>query len=126
MWAALANEGFVNELDFLDFDHATLKQSFKNTCSINPAVPIPAKSVTHLLLASTAFNYYTDTGRDITPQNMHYNNVIRGFKLEWDAITTMSEKDADTKLPVLSKNRPPLKWCESMKHFLIPFDLHHL
>ena len=116
--AALADEGFVTELDFLDFDHDTLKQSFKNTRSLNPPVPIPAKSVSRLLLASTAFNYYTDTGRDVTSQNMHYNNVLRGFKLEWDAITTMSEKDTDAKLPVLSKNSPPLKWCESMKHYL--------
>ena len=64
--AALANEGFVTELDFLDFDHDTLRQSFKNTHSLNPPVPIPAKSVSRLLLASTAFNYYTDTGRDVT------------------------------------------------------------
>ena len=115
---ALANEGFITELDFLDFDHDALKQSFKNTRALNPPVPIPAKSVTRLLIASTAFSYYTDTGRDITPQNMHYNSVLRGFKIEWDAITAMSEKDADIKLPILSKNCPPLKWCESMKHFL--------
>ena len=88
--AALANEGFVNELDFLDFDHATLKQSFKNTRSINPAVPIPAKSVTRLLIASTAFDYYTDTGRAITPQNMHYNTVLRGFIVSLTAETETS------------------------------------
>ena len=40
--AALATEGFITELDFLDFDHDALKQSFKNTRSHVPAVPIPA------------------------------------------------------------------------------------
>ena len=115
---ALALEGFVNELDFLDFDHDALKQSFKNTRSHVPAEPIPAKSTSRLLVASTAYHYYTDTARDITPANMHYNTVLRAFKLEWDALTSMSAKANDLKLPVLSKNCPPLKWCESMKHYL--------
>ena len=116
--AALAIEGFTTELDFLDFDHDALKQSFKNTRSHVPAVPIPAKSTMRLLVASTAYHYYTDTARDVTTVNMHYNNVLRAFKLEWDAITSMSNKANDLKLPVLSKNCPPLKWCESMKHYL--------
>ena len=116
--AALALEGFVTELDFLDFDHDALKQSFKNARSHVPAEPIPAKSTSRLLVASTAYRYYTDTARDVTTANMHYNNVLRAFKLEWDAITSMSAKANDLKLPVLSKNCPPLKWCESMKHYL--------
>ena len=116
--AALAIEGLTTELDFLDFDHDALKQSFKNTRSHVPAVPIPAKSTMIFLVASTAYHYYTDTARDITTVNMHYNNVLRAFKLEWDAITSMSNKANELKLPVLSKNCPPLKWCESMKHYL--------
>ena len=115
---ALALEGFVTELDFLDFDHDALKQSFKNTRSHVQAEPIPAKSTSRLLVTSTAYHYYTDTARDVTPANMHYNNVLRAFKLEWDALTSMSAKANDLKLPVLSKNCPPLKWCESMKHYL--------
>ena len=116
--AALALEGFVTELDFLDFDHDALQQSFKNTRAHAPAEPIPAKSTSRLLVASIAYSYYIDTARDVTTANMHYNNVLRAFKLEWNAITTMSEKANDLKLPVLSKNCPPLKWCESMTHYL--------
>ena len=36
--AALSLEGLVTELDFLDFDHDDLQQSFKNTRSHDPAV----------------------------------------------------------------------------------------
>lgn len=82
-----------------------------------PAQLVSARSMTRLIIASIAYNYYVDTEREVTPENMHFNNVLRDFHTEWEAIEELSEQDAP-KLPSLSKNNPPLKWCESFKHFL--------
>ena len=81
------------------------------------SVPIPARSTTRLLVASVAYHYYVDTGREVTHAKMHYTNVLHEFNVEWEAMQTMSEQDKPT-LPLLSKTNPPLKWCESFKNFL--------
>ena len=81
------------------------------------SVPIPAKCITRLLIASVAYHYYRDTGRAITPVNMHFSNVLRDFHVEWKAMLSMSEQESPS-LPMLSKNNPPLKWCESFKNFV--------
>lgn len=80
-------------------------------------VPIPARSTSRLLIASVAYHYYRDTGRTITPVNMHFTNVLRDFNIEWQALETMADNEAPS-LPLLSKNNPPLKWCESFKQYL--------
>lgn len=82
-----------------------------------PSVPIPARSITRLLIASVAYHYYVDTGRAVTNTNMHFTNVLRDFHVEWKAMESMSTQESPT-LPILSKNNPPLKWCESFKNFL--------
>ena len=82
-----------------------------------PPVLIPARSASRLFIASIAYHYYIDTARDVTPQNMHYNNVLKDFYIEWQALEQMEKQDAP-KLPTLSKTNTPLKWCESFKHYL--------
>ena len=69
-------------------------------------------------MASKAWHYYTDTGRDINPDNMNFTNVLRKFSTQFDAIAELSDQENDLKLPLLSKNNPPIKWCESFKHYL--------
>ena len=81
------------------------------------SVPIPAKCITRLLIASVAYNYYKHTGREITNTSMHFTNVLREFHVEWNAMLSMAEQEAPS-LPMLTKNNPPLKWCESFKNFL--------
>ena len=46
---------------------------------------------------------------------MHFQNTMRDFKTEWDAIATLS-KQVSPKVPVLSKTNPPLRWSESFKN----------
>ena len=82
------------------------------------AVPIPAKSTSRLLVASIAYHYYCDTNRTVTAANMHFNNVLRDFYIEWKAILQMAKQETTTKLPTLSKMNPPLKWCESFRNYL--------
>ncbi len=115
---ALASEGLQNVSDFDGFDEDTLKEAFKNTRSLDPPIPIPAKSSSRLLIASKAYEYYTTIDRAPTPSNMHYSNVLKKFYIEWKAILEAADRDLELKLPVLSKNNPPLRWCDSMKHYL--------
>ena len=115
---ALADEGLTNVSDFDGFDEDTLKEAFKNTRSLDPPVPIPAKSSTRLIIASKAFEYYTQINREPDATNMHYTKVLKKFYIEWKAICEAADHDIELKLPVLSKNNPPLKWCDSMKHYL--------
>lgn len=112
---ALQGEGLVDVADFEGFDEDTLKQAFKNVRYLNPPVSVPAKCTSRLLIASMAHQYYRETARAITPVNMHFTNVLKSFHLEWKAIQKLAAKDVELKLPVLSKNCPPMKWCESMK-----------
>ena len=116
---ALAAEGLATVEDFEQgFDEETLKEAFKNTRSLDPPVPIPAKSSARLLIASKAHQYYLTISRVPNAENMHYTRCLKKFYIEWKAIQEAADKEVDLKLPVLSKNNPPLKWCDSMKHYL--------
>ena len=90
----------------------------ENTRALDPPVPIPAKSSIRLSIASKAYEYYSTIARTPTPPNMHYTNVLKKFYIEWKAICEAADRDFELKLPILSKNNPPLKWCDSMKHYL--------
>ena len=79
------------------------------------ATPIPAKCTSRLLIASCVWNYYTETGRVTTQNNMHFTSTLRGFNTEWEAIQTMANQDAP-QVPTLTKTNPPLRWCESFKN----------
>ena len=79
------------------------------------ATPIPARCSSRLLVATIAWNYYHDTNRAITQNNMHFQNTLRNFKTEWDAIVTLSKQDPP-KVSLLSKTNPPLRWSESFKN----------
>ena len=78
-------------------------------------IPVPAKSASRIIVASIAWNYYDETDRISTQNNMHFQSTLRNFKTEWDAIMTLS-KQASPKIPVLSKTNPPLRWAESFKN----------
>ena len=115
---ALSNEGLDTVDDFVDFKEEELKAAFKNMRSLTPPVLLPAKSTSRLLVASIAHSYYLTTKRAINHTNMHYRDVLREFFIEWKAIEDLNSKDNELKMPIISKNCPPIKWCESMKHYL--------
>ena len=57
---------------------------------------------------------------------MHYSNVLKDFYIIWQALEKMSKQNTP-KLPTLSKNNTPLKWCESFKHYLYStFGVRHI
>ena len=47
-----------------------------------PPVAIPIKYTQRLEVASTVWNYYTDTSCVVTNKNIHYKNVLENFHRE--------------------------------------------
>ena len=143
--AALAAQGLATPSDFSEFGKEELDSALKNMrtaipgvaaipaavdvngVEIAPAVPaepaippvvMPAKSTHRLEVASIAWHYYTDTGRTVTSINMHYNNVLKDFYIEWKAIESMAE-ETKADVPLIDKNNPPLKWIDTFEDFLM-------
>ena len=79
---ALWDEGIDSLDDFQDFKKEELIVAFKNVRSQTPPVPIPARSTTRILIASVAWNYYHNTGREVTAANMNFTNVLYEFNIE--------------------------------------------
>ena len=46
------------------------------------ATPISVKCTSRLLVASIAYNYYQDTGRETNSNMMHYQSPLRDFNTE--------------------------------------------
>ena len=142
---ALDDEGLASVDDFADFGKDELDQALKNMRTAIPGIPaipatlndagaevtaavpavppvlpviLPARCSHRLLVAAIAWHYYTDTGRAVTPQNMHYNNVLKDFYVEWKAIVAMSENDAPS-VPCITKNNPPLRWTDTFKDYCL-------
>ena len=120
----LAGEGLTSVDDFADFQADELKIAVKNLRNAipgPPAVPpclISAKCCLRLKVASHAYHYYQDIGREHTPANMNYRSVLKGFNIEREAIEKLIE-EAKPEVPVLSRNVPPLKWLESFRDCLL-------
>ena len=142
-WLSLQNnisdrlllEGLINVDNYDDFKEDQLKKSVKNIhidITVIPAVsdygsaaditavsPIPpvlvsAKCDLRLKVLSIANHYYVSIGRTVTPSNINYTNVLKGFNVEYKALITIF-KDINTNVPLLSKNQTLLKWIESLK-----------
>ena len=54
-------------------------------------VLIPARSASRLNVASITYHYYTNTSCEVTPQNMHYVNVLKDFHIECKALEQMEK-----------------------------------
>ena len=101
--ARLASEGLVNVDDFDDFKDTQLAQAFKNMRTSIPGIPgipevrnaegvvtveavapipaippvlVSAKCALRLKVASHAYHYFIDIGREPTPVNMNYSRVL--------------------------------------------------
>ena len=128
----LAIEGLDVVEMLADFKEEELKMAVKNMRepipgdpnAQPPVAPIPAVHLSalcfqRLKIASNAFHYYEDIGRDITARNMNYTNVLKGFHTEWEAIQKLLDEDKPS-IPLLNpkKGMTPLRWLESFKDCL--------
>ena len=114
---SLAAEGLVTEADFIDFKIDKLQTTFKICgpsfmAQLNAAddkivyavpaiksipgvqaIPVPARSASRIIAALIVWNYYHDTSRASTTNNMHFQSTLCNFKTEWDTIIILSKQD---------------------------------
>ena len=75
-------------------------------------VNISTISVRRLIVAVNAVKFYEDVGRLMTPQSMHYGNLLSDFKAKWDAYDDLRNQ-YDPKVPKVNdkeKDRKTIRW----------------
>ncbi len=125
----LTKEGITNFESLTDFDKkslerlpATIKESIdaiaadpQNNIAAENAVPgatLSSISVRRLIVAMNAAEYYTSIGRVMTVPTMHYNNVLKSFKTEWETYQDLRDQDAP-EVPLINdkdSDRKVIKW----------------
>ena len=125
----LTHEGITDFNSFLDFDRDSI-EALPKACSrsidammadvannvvAEPAVPganINSLAVRRLVVAMLATKYYDSIGRAPTEVTMHYNNVLKGFKEDYDAYALLKKQDSP-EAPVVNdkdKEKRVIKW----------------
>ncbi len=123
-------EGITNFESLLDFDDKSI-ESLSTICKetipeitedigngiaaeaeVNGA-NISSISIRRLIVAVQAAKYYSSIGRTMTNANMHYNNVLKGFKVEWDAYSALDEQEEPTIPKILDRDndRKIIRWA---------------
>ena len=126
----LLHEGITDIDSLIDFDKDSI-ESLPRACSraiaaveadadndIEAEAAVPAgnlstASVHRLIVAANAARYYRDIGRTRTVAIMHYNNILAGFKLDFDAYCTLKKQDAPD-VPLVydkDKDKKVIKWA---------------
>ena len=125
----ITHEGITNYESLLDFDTKSIER-LPATCkgTINAIVAddgagitaepeiaganLSSISVRRLIVAVKAAEYYTSIGRTMTAQNMHYNQVLKDFKIEWDTYQNLRDQD-EPDVPLVNdkdSDRKVIKW----------------
>ena len=127
----LTIEGITSVDDLAEFEDDEFKQLVKNLRS-PPEVPDPnnpgqlmrqapfvlnAKSLKRLKVAANAVRYYNAIDRATTTANMHYENVLTKFDLQWKSILE-KKKATVPAVPKVTKTLRVTKWSESFINFL--------
>ena len=125
----ITHEGITDFRSFLDFDKESIEALPKacakdieaitadptNSVVAEPAVNganINSIAVRRLWIAMYAAKYYESIGRIQDENNMHYTNVLKGFKEDHDAYATLKKQD-DPEVPLVNdkdKEKKVIKW----------------
>ena len=125
----LTKEGITNFESLTDFDKKSLERlpattakpidaiivDVPNNINAEPAVPganLSSISVRRLIVAMYAAEYYTSIDRTMTVPSMHYNNVLKSFKIEWETYQDLRGQDSP-EVPLISdkdNDRKVIKW----------------
>ena len=82
-----------------------------------PSYVIGAKSLKRLKIAAAAVRYYETVGRECTAENMHYQNVLKNFGEQWEAIMQKEGED-ELEVPKITRSLLIVRWTESFEDFL--------
>jgi hypothetical protein len=122
-------EGVTDFASLLDFDRDSIEALSKACSKTIPAVTedaangiaaenevpganISSISIRRLVVAMHAAKYYASIGRSITAVNMHYGNVLTGFKTDYEAYSLLKKQD-EPDAPVVNdkdKEKKIIKW----------------
>jgi hypothetical protein len=122
-------EGITDFRSFLDFDRESIESLAKscskdivaieadeaNNVEAEPAVAganLSSISVRRLVIAMHAMKYYDAIGRVPTDANMHYGNVLSGFKSDYEAYVLLKKQD-EPEVPLIQdkdKEKKVIKW----------------
>ncbi len=132
MRVQLVVEGVATVDNLMEFDDDTLKQLFENLKKPGGTIPAPgargvviatpvfvlgAKSQQHLKTAMHAARCHEMVGCDLTPGNMHWDQVLKNFQESHKALS--DRKDEETpKVPMITKALPIMRWTEVMRDHL--------
>ena len=125
----LTKEGITNFESLTDFDKKSLERlpatiskaidaiaaDGPNNINAEAAVPganLSSISVRRLIVAMNAAEYYTSIDRTMTVPSMHYNNVLKSFKIEWETYQDLRDQDPP-EVPLISdkeNDRKVIKW----------------
>lgn len=122
-------EGITNFNALLDFDTKSIQglpaiciktipaivaDATNNIVAENevPGANITSISVRQLIVAVEASKYYQSIDRTMDTDNMHYNNVLSNFKIDWDAYVSLKSQDAPDVPAINDKDgdRKVIKW----------------
>ena len=126
----ITHEGITSLDSLTDFDSNVIKMLPKvykdnidaivaddaNDISAENAVNganISSISVQRLIVAAKAACYYQVIWRTPTTSNMHYTNVLKEFKLEWEAYEAVKD-EGDPKIPKVNDrdgDRKVIRWA---------------
>ena len=98
----ITHEGVTDFASLVDFDRESIEALSKACSKTIPAITADANngildevevpsanissiSVCRLVVAMRSAKYYTSIGRTMNVANMHYNNVLLGFKTNYEA-----------------------------------------
>ena len=125
----LTYEGITNFRSLIDFDKKSLERLPATCKETIPAIVqdddagiaaeaivaganISSISVRRLIISMNAANYYEAVNRIMTPQNMHYTNVLQSFKIEWETYQDLRDQ-SEPEVPLINdkdNDRKVIKW----------------
>ena len=125
----ITHEGITNFESLMDFDKDSIEllpracsraipaveADADNNVQAEEAVPagnISTISVHRLKVAADCARFYRDVGRELTYANMHYDSVLAGFKIDYDAYRVLKNQDSP-KVPLVNekdRDKKVIKW----------------
>ena len=90
---SLNAEGIININDLAEFNKEAISAIFSDFCRQTPAVLFGAKSQQCLAGPCDDVIYFEDIDRHITTITMVWDTVLKKFKLQWDTLVALKDKE---------------------------------